>query len=160
MEQTGVMGLSLDGDGSLTVIRNALLCTQEAFSQLLSRPGMYDAFWSLLREDVTVMVPVESLSDEVEYKRYYKTANGFTGKNVELFMGNFVSLLARERVGAKKGFDRLKEWECWPVIRDYFAEKGMGEKDVYKWLVRKLEERTVRWGGRCDGTKVRYRLDG
>lgn len=35
MEQTGVMGLALDGDGSLAVIRNAPLCTQEAFSQLL-----------------------------------------------------------------------------------------------------------------------------
>ncbi|WP_231702302.1 DNA-binding protein [Halopseudomonas litoralis] len=29
------MGLNLDGDGSLTVIRNAPLCTQDAFSQLL-----------------------------------------------------------------------------------------------------------------------------
>ncbi len=35
MEQSGVMGLNLSGDGSLTVIRNAPLCTQEAFSQLL-----------------------------------------------------------------------------------------------------------------------------
>lgn len=35
MEQTGVVGLNLDGDGSLTVIRNAPLCTQDAFSQLL-----------------------------------------------------------------------------------------------------------------------------
>lgn len=114
--------------------------------KLLSRPGVYDAFWTLLREDVTVMVKAESLSGEVVYKRYYKTSNGFTGKNVELFMGNFVSLLARERIGAKKAFDRLQEWECWPVIRDHFADKGMSERDVYKWLKGKLEERTVRWG--------------
>ena len=114
--------------------------------KLLSRPGVYDAFWTLLREDVTVMVQVEPLSDEVKYKRYYKTSSGFTGKNVELFMGNFVSLLARERVGAKKAFNRLQEWECWPVIRDHFADKGMTERDVYKWLRDKLTERTVRWG--------------
>ena len=35
MEQSGVMGLNLSGDGSLTVIRNSPLCTQEAFPQLL-----------------------------------------------------------------------------------------------------------------------------
>jgi len=114
--------------------------------KLLSRPGCYDAFWTLIRHDVTVMVSADSLSDEVEYRRRYKTANGFSGKNVELFMGNFVSLLARERVGAAKAFDRLKDWECWPVIRDHFSDKGKTEKDVYAWLRDKLTERTVRWG--------------
>ena len=114
--------------------------------KLLSRPGVYDAFWTLIRHDVWVKAHVEPLMDDVEYKRHYKTSNGFTSKNVELFMGNFVSLLARERVGAKKAFDRLQEWECWSVIRDHFADKGMTERDVYKWLKAKLEERTVRWG--------------
>lgn len=50
--------------------------------KLLSRPGVYDAFCTLLREDVTVSVQTESL----------------------------------------------------------FADKGMTERDVYKWLQEKLTE--------------------
>ena len=91
-------------------------------------------------------LPVDSLMDDTAYKRYYKTAKGFSGKNVELFLGNFVSLLARERVGATKAFDRLREWECWPVIRDHYAAKEMGERDIYRHIRDLLEERHVRWG--------------
>lgn len=114
--------------------------------KLLVRPGYFDPAWTLFREDVRVDLPVDSLLEETAYKRHYKTARGFSGKNVELFLGNFVSLLARERVGAKKGFQRLKEWECWPVIRDHYAAKDMSERDLYRHLRDLLEERHVRWG--------------
>jgi hypothetical protein len=114
--------------------------------KLLHRPGQYEPIWTLIRDDVRVDVPVDSLVDETEYKRYYKTSRGFSGKNVELFLGNFVSLLARERVGARTAFDRLKEWECWPVIRDHYAAKDMSERDLYKHIKNLLQERHVRWG--------------
>lgn len=114
--------------------------------KLLARPGYFDPAWTLFREDARVDLPVDSLLEETAYKRHYKTARGFSGKNVELFLGNFVSLLARERVGAKKGFQRLKEWECWPVIRDHYAAKEMSERDLYRHLRDLLEERHVRWG--------------
>jgi len=114
--------------------------------KLLHRPGQYEPIWTLIRDDVRVDVPVDSLVEETEYKRYYKTSRGFSGKNVELFLGNFVSLLARERVGARTAFDRLKEWECWPVIRDHYAAKEMSERDLYKHIKNLLQERHVRWG--------------
>jgi len=114
--------------------------------KLLARPGYFEPIWTLIRDDTRVDVPVDSLVDETEYKRYYKTSRGFSGKNVELFLGNFVSLLARERVGAKTAFDRLKEWECWPVIRDHYASKDMTERDLYKHIKNLLQERHVRWG--------------
>ena len=114
--------------------------------KLLARPGYYDAFWTVLREEVVVDLPVDSLVDETEYKRYYKTAHGFSGKNVELFLGNFVSLLARERVGATRAFECLKEWDCWPVIRDHYAAKDITERGIYKHIRDLLEERHVRWG--------------
>jgi hypothetical protein len=114
--------------------------------KLLDRPGYFSPIWTLIREDVRVDLPVDSLLEDTEYKRYYKTSRGFSGKNVELFLGNFVSLLARERVGAKKAFDRLQNWECWPVIRDHYAAKDMSEHDIYKHIKNLLEERNVRWG--------------
>jgi hypothetical protein len=114
--------------------------------KFLSRPGYYAPIWTLMRDDVRVDLPVDSLLDDTEYKRYYKTSRGFSGKNVELFLGNFVSLLARERVGARKAFHTLKDWDCWPVIRDHYAAKGMDEDGLYKHIKGILEERNVRWG--------------
>ncbi|WP_296232142.1 hypothetical protein [uncultured Pseudomonas sp.] len=114
--------------------------------KLLARPGYFEPIWTLIRDDVRVDLPVDSLVDDTEYKRQYKTSRGFSGKNVELFLGNFVSLLARERVGARKAFYRLKDWECWPVIRDHYAAKGMDEDGLYKHIKGILEERHVRWG--------------
>ena len=114
--------------------------------KLLARPGYYEPIWTLLREDARVDLPVDSLLDDTEYKRSYKTSRGFSGKNVELFLGNFVSLLARERVGVKKAFSTLKQWDCWPVIRDHYAAKEMSERDLYKHIKGMLEERHVRWG--------------
>ncbi|WP_312381136.1 hypothetical protein [Stutzerimonas balearica] len=114
--------------------------------KLLARPGYFEPIWTLIRDDIRVDVPVDSLVDETEYKRYYKTSRGFSGKNVELFLGNFVSLLARERVGAKKAFETLKQWDCWPVIRDHYAAKEMTERELYKHIKNLLQERHVRWG--------------
>ncbi|MDG9931025.1 MULTISPECIES: hypothetical protein [unclassified Pseudomonas] len=114
--------------------------------RLQARPGYFEPIWTLLRDDVRVDIAADSLLEETDYKRHYKTARGFSGKNVELFLGNFVSLLARERVGAKKAFNRLTEWECWPVIRDYYAAKGMTPHDLYGHIRDLLEERHVRWG--------------
>ncbi|OEC35180.1 hypothetical protein SAMN05216600_116102 [Pseudomonas cuatrocienegasensis] len=114
--------------------------------KLLSRPGYFEPIWTLIRDDVRVDLPVESLLDQTEYKRYYKTSRGFSGKNVELFLGNFVSLLARERVGAKKAFKTLQQWDCWPVIRDHYAAKDMDQLAIYRHIRDLLEERHVRWG--------------
>ncbi|CAE6888989.1 conserved protein of unknown function [Pseudomonas marincola] len=114
--------------------------------KLLCRPGYFEPIWTLIRDDVQIDLPIDSLLGNTEYKRSYKTSRGFSGKNVELFLGNFVSLLARERVGARRAFHRLKDWECWPVIRDHYAAKGMDEDALYKHIKGILEERHVRWG--------------
>lgn len=114
--------------------------------KLLARPGYFEPIWTLIRDDVRVDLPVDSLLETTDYRRSYKTSRGFSGKNVELFLGNFVSLLARERVGARRAFHRLKDWECWPVIRDHYAAKGMDEDALYKHIKGILEERHVRWG--------------
>jgi hypothetical protein len=114
--------------------------------KLLARPGYFDPFWTLIRDDVRVDIPADSLLDQTEYKRYYKTSKGFTGKNVELFLGNFISLLARERVPADRAFQVLKKWECWSVIRDHYQDKGMAEHQLFEHIRDLLEERHVRWG--------------
>ena len=102
--------------------------------------------WSIFADDLMPETGRSSLLDETEYKRYYKSASGFSGKNVELFLGNFVSLLARERQGATKGFRELKKSVLWPTIKEFFENKEQGEQDIYNWIRDKLTERTIRWG--------------
>lgn len=114
--------------------------------RLLARPGVFDPAWTLFRDDVRVETGLTSLLDDTEYRRYYKTARGFSGRNVDLMMGNFVSLLARQGVGAKKGFEALKSLPVWDVVSDYYAGKDLSERDIYRKLRDALEERTIRWG--------------
>lgn len=114
--------------------------------RLLSRPGLIDPFWTLARDDVRVQTGVDSLLEQTEYRRYYKTARGFSGKNIDLLMGNLVSLLARQGVGAKKGFQAVKTLPVWDVIRDYYLGKGMAEHDIYQQIRDRLAERVIRWG--------------
>lgn len=114
--------------------------------RLLDRPGLYAAAWTLFAQDARVRTGVASLVDDHEYKRYYKTSAGFTGKNVELLMGNLISLAARQGIGAKKTFAELKAWVCWPTVLEHYELKGKTERDIYRWVRDKLQERTIRWG--------------
>lgn len=114
--------------------------------RLLDRPGLYAAAWSLFAQDARVCTGVDSLVDDHKYRRYYKTSAGFSGKNVELLMGNLVSLAARQGIGAKKTFAELKAWVCWPTVLEHYELKGKTERDIYRWVRDKLQERTIRWG--------------
>lgn len=48
--------------------------------QAVGSPGYFDQFWPLIRDDVRVDLSLKSLVEDTEYKRYYKTASGFSGK--------------------------------------------------------------------------------
>ncbi|GJN44777.1 hypothetical protein [Pseudomonas tohonis] len=112
----------------------------------LSRPGVLDPLWTLFRQDVAVETGVSSLVDETVYVRNYKTANGFSGKNIDLMVGNAISLAARHKVGAKKTLEALRGLPFWAVIQEYYHAKEMTDGDIYKMIKERLEERTVRWG--------------
>ena len=114
--------------------------------RLLSRPGINDPLWTLIRDDVTVETGVTSLVDETFYKRRYKTATGFSGKNIDLMIGNAITLAARQGLDAKKTFQALKSLPFWPLIRTYYRDKGMTPQDVRAMIGERLEERIVRWG--------------
>lgn len=114
--------------------------------RLLSRPGVFDAFWTLCRDDVRVWSEVDSLVDETFYKRQYKTARGFSGKAIDIVMGGLISLLAREGVEAKPGFQAIRKLPIWPTIKAHYAARDMTNLDVLKMITERLEERRIRFG--------------
>lgn len=114
--------------------------------KLLAEKAVYDPAWTMFCFDASIKMGAVCLLGDTNYKRYYKSAAGFSGKNIELFLGNFVSIIARNRVGATKAFEQLKRWDCWLIILEHFELKGLSERDVYFWLRDKLTERVLRYG--------------
>ncbi|TWH71294.1 hypothetical protein LX59_01577 [Azomonas agilis] len=114
--------------------------------RLLSRPGVFDPFWTLITEDVRVQVESAPLLDNIEYRRYYKTAQGFSGKSCEMFLGQFVSLVARERLSAKKAIRAAKTLPFWTVIEEHYEAKGVSARDLERHISRLLSDRYLKRG--------------
>lgn len=105
-----------------------------------------DPFWSLIAQDAKVQVEADPMIDRTEYRRYYKTAQGFSGKNCEMFLGQFVSLIARERVNIKKAIEVGKTLPFWHVIEDHYKAKGFTTVDLEKHMRKLLNDRYLRRG--------------
>lgn len=114
--------------------------------KFLSTPSRFHPVWTLLMQDVLVQVPVPSHLDKTDYKRYYKTSTGFSGKNIELLIGNAISLAARQRLSAKQTIEALQSLPFWPTIKEFYAHKGMGDMDLRDHIRKLLTERCIRWG--------------
>lgn len=114
--------------------------------QLLARRNAIDPFWQLIRDDVKVLIGADSLLDKTEYRRYYKTANGFSGKNVELMIGNAISLASRQRLNARETFQAIRSLPFWDVIKDHYMDKGVTPQELRQIIAERLEERLIRWG--------------
>lgn len=114
--------------------------------KLLDSPSTFSPIWTLLSQDTRIMTGSDSLLDQTDYRRYYKTSTGFSGKNVELMLGNAISLAARERLDGKTTINALKTLPFWPTIRDHYQDKGMNEVDLAAHIEALLQDRYLRWG--------------
>ncbi|MCY1280894.1 hypothetical protein D9M68_509420 [compost metagenome] len=114
--------------------------------KLLCRGTQYAPFWTLIMQDVKVQVECDPLIERVEYRRYHKTAMGFSGKNCEMFLGQFISLIARERIPAKKAIESAYRLEFWHVIEDHYLAKGWTRRDLEKHIKALISDRYLRRG--------------
>ncbi|KSG66050.1 hypothetical protein AO961_27580 [Pseudomonas aeruginosa] len=114
--------------------------------KLLSRTAVYDPFWSLISQDACVQVECDPLIERTEYRRYYKTAKGFSGRNCEMFLGQFISLIARERIPAKKAIESARKLEFWHVIEDHYLAKGWTRRDLERHIHKLMCDRYLRRG--------------
>ncbi|WP_416310729.1 hypothetical protein [Pseudomonas sp. W03] len=114
--------------------------------RLLGLRTQHDPFWTLIMQDVKVQVEADPLIERVEYRRYRKTAMGFSGKNCEMFLGQFISLIARERIPAKKAIESAYSLEFWHVIEDHYLAKGWTRRDLEKHIKNLISDRYLRRG--------------
>ncbi len=114
--------------------------------KFLHRPGHFHPMWTILAQDVKVQTQVQSLLHESDYKRYYKTSEGFSGKNIELLLGNAISLAARERLTVAQLLNALQTLPFWPTVENFYQDKGMTKTDLKDHIGKLLKERYIRWG--------------
>ena len=72
--------------------------------RLFKSKSRLDPFWTLIFQDAKVQVEADPLIDRTGTAATTRPHWGFSGKNCEMFLGQFVSLIARERVNIKKGY--------------------------------------------------------
>ena len=109
--------------------------------KFLARPGWFDPVWTVLSR--------QKLCDDeyhVDYKRYHKTAAGFSGKNVELLLGNFISCAARMRLTFEQTWRALHALPVYDLIRDHYLNKGKSSTEIQAHVLKLLKERVVRYG--------------
>lgn len=113
----------------------------------LARPGLVDPFWSLIRQDVRVDASgTDSLVAQTFYKRRYKTASGFSGKNIDLMVGNAISLAARQCLDANQTVNALRSLPFFDLIFEHYQNRGFDFRGFKKMIAEKLAERVVRYG--------------
>lgn len=107
----------------------------------LYRPGWFDPFWTLIARQALPTDP-----PEVDYKRYYKTSSGYSGKNVELLLGNYISCAARHRMSHCQAWKALEALPFFQLILDHYLDRGKKTWEVKKHVKDLLEERYIRYG--------------
>jgi len=107
----------------------------------LHRPGLYDPLWTLITRQA---YPLEH--ETVDYKRYYKSASGYSGKNVELLLGNFISCAARHRMSHTQAWKALESLPFFELILEHYRDRGKKTWELKKHVRQLLEERYVRYG--------------
>ena len=107
----------------------------------LHRPGLFHPLWTRIsRQSLPLSAP------EVHYRRHYKSATGFSGKNIELFLGNFISCAARHRMEAWDAWKALKTLPFWEHVTDHYKARDKSIRDLRRHIFKLLEERYIRWG--------------
>ena len=107
----------------------------------LHRPGLYHPLWTRIsRQAMPLSAP------EVHYRRHYKSATGFSGKNIELLLGNYISCAARHRMEARDAWKALQSLPFFQHIADHYEVRDKSLSDLENHVATLLEERYVRWG--------------
>ena len=110
--------------------------------KLMFNTQTVDPIWQLFQEDAKFDTPDPVVS--MNYKRYYKSANGFSGKNVDLFMGNWLSIISRSRKSPAHAWKELKQMSVFPVIEEYYASKGIFTRELKQKIKIALRDRKLR----------------
>ena len=98
-----------------------------------------DPLWQLLTDDVDMYLPAKGFN----LFRKKKSDISAVTRNIGLFLGNFITLMARKRADAAMIYVSIKKMYIWEDVRRYWLSKG-GLGAFRSWIDDMLQERLLR----------------
>ena len=102
-----------------------------------------DPIWTVLQEDIVFRFPESSYKDNLHYKRYYKKATSFSGKNYQLYVGNFLSACARKGATFHKVLTELQKSYIWNDIALHYENNDTTEHQLIERMRDSYQERLL-----------------
>ncbi len=102
-----------------------------------------DPIWTILQDDIVFKFPESSYQDNLHYKRYYKKATSFSGKNYQLYLGNFLSACARKSEPFQKVLKELQNSMIWNDIALHYEKNSTTENQLIERLKESYEQRIL-----------------
>lgn len=104
-------------------------------NRLESRPNRLSPTWQLIQEDAF------RTQKTMPIKRIKKESGQAVGRNIANFLGNLVSLYARQQKSMVNLWNYLKKTHIWPLILSYYRERGYTLSNLYESLEKAMLQR-------------------
>ena len=141
--ETGAIGVKMRTYGDIISHIQALWKYGLKSFKLRYNSNYMDPIWSVLQDDIVFKFPESSYTDNLHYKRYYKKATSFSGKNYQLYLGNFLSASARKGVTFKRLLKVLKDNYLWEDIARHYEDKDITEHQLNERLRESYQQRIL-----------------
>lgn len=107
--------------------------------QLRYNTKYIDPIWTLFQHDVDFQYGYRTL----DYRRSYKTSGEGIEKNIQLALGNLITIFARNDMNLKEALRSLKASGLWKDLQAYNKARKISRADFNRILQEKLLERRM-----------------
>ncbi|WP_422450448.1 MULTISPECIES: hypothetical protein [unclassified Endozoicomonas] len=142
-KETGEIGVNLKTYSQIIKHIQALWQYGLTSFKLKYNSNYLDPIWTVLQEDIEFTFPESSYEENLHYKRYYKKATSFSGKNYQLYMGNFLSACARKATPFCKVLKELQRSMIWSDIALHYEKNQTTENQLIEKLKKSYQERLL-----------------
>lgn len=111
----------------------------ESFRLDTKRGKLIDPFWQRLLDDPLFFETEEKL----EYKRVRRPAGQGMDKNIQLVLGNALSIYAKKRLSHNTAIAGLMATGYWDEIVGYYAARGVGLAELHESIKQTLIQRRL-----------------
>ncbi|MFU8790034.1 MAG: hypothetical protein ACNA7G_13470 [Methylobacter sp.] len=108
-------------------------------NRLMVDKDLIDPFWQLLMQDVEFYVPAQN----VIISRKKKESVDPIAHNISSLIGNFLSIVARQGMTAKRVMAQLRAMHVYPEIMTYYRGRGLNENDLFEQVKKGLDRRRL-----------------
>ncbi|KEI71421.1 hypothetical protein GV64_12325 [Endozoicomonas elysicola] len=112
--------------------------------KLKHNTNYFHPIWSILMNDL-VFAPegINAPDQQLNYQRHYKKPDTFSGKNYQLYLGNYLSACARKRLPFEQVLEELQNNIIWNDIALHYESINTTEHELIERLRAGYQERIL-----------------